>query len=42
MGGDKAMEDGGAARKLEQNSQQPKNPLEMYRFVSGYFKLRAK
>ncbi|MEO8607272.1 MAG: hypothetical protein ABI690_05290 [Chloroflexota bacterium] len=42
MGGDKAMEDGGAARKLEQNDTQPKNPLEMYRFVSGYFKLRAK
>ncbi len=42
MGGDKAMEDTGQARKLEDNSQQPKNPLEMYRFVSGYFKARAK
>ena len=42
MGGDKAMEEGGAARKLEQNDTQPKNPLEMYRFVSGYFKLRVK
>ena len=42
QGGDKAMEDSGAARKLEQNDQQPKNPLELYRFVSGYFKLRAK
>jgi hypothetical protein len=42
MGGDKAMEEGGAARKLEQNDVQPKNPLEMYRFVSGYFKLRVK
>jgi hypothetical protein len=42
MGGDKALEDNTAARKLEQNDQQPKNPLEMYRFVSGYFKLRVK
>jgi hypothetical protein len=42
MGGDKALEDSGAGRKLEDNSQQPKNPLEMYRFVSGYFKARAK
>jgi hypothetical protein len=42
MGGDKAFEDNSAARKLEENSQQPKNPLEMYRFVSGYFKARAK
>jgi hypothetical protein len=42
MGGDKAMEDTGAARKLEENTAQPKNPLELYRFVSGYFKARAK
>jgi hypothetical protein len=34
----KAMEDSGIARKLEENKQQPKNTLEFYRFVSGYYK----
>jgi len=41
-GTDKAMEDSGLARKLEDNKQQPRNTLEMYRFVSGYFKARTK
>jgi hypothetical protein len=40
-GGDKAMEDSPLARKLEQNSQQPKSTLELYRFVAGYFKSRS-
>lgn len=38
----KAMEESGAARKLEEGKQQPRNTLEMYRFISGYFKSRAK
>ncbi|MCB9457295.1 MAG: hypothetical protein H6671_15020 [Anaerolineaceae bacterium] len=38
----KAMEDSGLARKLEENKQQPKNTLEFYRFVSGYFKERMR
>ncbi|MCB9453343.1 MAG: hypothetical protein H6672_18075 [Anaerolineaceae bacterium] len=42
MGTGKAMEDGGLARKLEENKQQPKNTLEFYRFVGGYFKQRIK
>ncbi len=29
------------ARGLEENKQQPKNPLEMIRFVSGYFRQRS-
>lgn len=37
----KVLEDSGAGRKLEQGEQQPKNTLEMFRFVSGYFKARA-
>lgn len=41
-GTDKAMEDSGLARKLEDNKQQPRNTLEMYRFVSGYFRARTK
>jgi len=40
-GNPKAMEDGGFARKLEDAAQQPKNVLEMYRFVSGYFRARS-
>lgn len=40
-GNPKAMEDGGFARKLEEGSQQPKNSIELYRFISGYFRSRA-
>jgi hypothetical protein len=40
-GGDKAMEESPVARKLEQNSQQPKSTLELYRFVAGYYKSRS-
>ncbi len=40
-GNPKAMEDGSFARKLEDSSQQPKNTLEMYRFVGGYFRARS-
>ncbi len=40
-GNPKAMEEGGFARKLEEASQQPKSTLEMYRFVSGYFRARS-
>jgi hypothetical protein len=40
-GNPKAMEDGSFARKLEEASQQPKSALEMYRFVSGYFRARS-
>ncbi len=40
-GNPKAMEDGGFARKLEEASQQPKSTIEMYRFVSGYFRARS-
>ncbi|MEP6987198.1 MAG: hypothetical protein ABI970_16445, partial [Chloroflexota bacterium] len=40
-GNPKAMEDGSFARKLEESSQQPKSTLEMYRFVSGYFRARS-
>jgi hypothetical protein len=40
-GNPKAMEDGNFARKLEEASQQPKSTLEMYRFVSGYFRARS-
>jgi hypothetical protein len=42
QGGGKAMEDSGLARKLDENKQQPKNTLEFYRFVSGYFKARTR
>lgn len=39
----KALEDNnGGGRKLEENKQQPKDALELYRFVGGYFKLRLK
>ncbi len=38
----KALEEGGLSRKLEEGRVQPKNTLEMYRFVSGYFKSHAK
>ena len=37
----KAMEEGGFARKLEDGSQQPKSTLDLYRFVSGYFRARS-
>lgn len=40
-GNPKATEDGSFARKLEEGSQQPKSTLEMYRFVSGYFRARS-
>ena len=41
-GNPKAMEDNSTyARKLEDASQQPKSTLEMYRFVSGYFRARS-
>jgi hypothetical protein len=42
QGGGKALEEGGASRRLDENKQQPKNPAEFYRFVSGYFKQRTK
>ncbi len=41
-GSGKALEDSGAARKIEEGKQQPKNTLEFYRFVSGYFKVHRK
>ncbi len=41
-GSDKAMEESGLARKLDENKQQPRNTLELYRFVSGYFKQRTR
>jgi hypothetical protein len=40
-GNPKAMEDGTFARRLEEAAQQPKSTLEMYRFVSGYFRARS-
>ncbi len=40
-GNPKAMETGSLARKLEEASAQPKSTLEMYRFVSGYFRARS-
>ncbi|MEZ4670175.1 MAG: hypothetical protein R3E39_19895 [Anaerolineae bacterium] len=40
-GNAKAMETGSLARKLEEGSQQPKSTLELYRFVSGYFRARS-
>jgi hypothetical protein len=40
-GNARVLEDSGAGRKLEQGEQQPKNTIEMLRFVSGYFKARA-
>jgi hypothetical protein len=42
-GNAKALDDGNSlGRKLEENKQRPANTLELYRFVSGYFKLRTK
>ncbi len=41
-GGDRAMEENNLSRRLEDNDQQPKNTLEMYRFIAGYFKQRMK
>jgi hypothetical protein len=40
-GNPKALEDNNYSRKLDDNSQQPKNTLELYRFVAGYFRTRA-
>lgn len=37
----RALEDNTQARRLEENRMQPKNTLEFYRFVAGYFKARA-
>jgi hypothetical protein len=42
QGNPKAMEDSGLGRKLDENRQQPRNTLEFYRFVHGYFKARTK
>jgi hypothetical protein len=41
-GSAKALEEGGLSRKIEEAKQQPKNTLELYRFLSGYFKAHAK
>jgi hypothetical protein len=42
LGNPKAMDDSSSyARRLEDASQQPKSALEMYRFVSGYFRARS-
>jgi hypothetical protein len=38
----KAVEDGPLSRKLEEFKQQPKNTLEFYRLVYGYFRTRLK
>lgn len=41
-GNPKAVEEGSSiVRKLEEGTQQPKNTIELYRFVSGYFRARA-
>lgn len=37
----KALEDGSMARKLEEGKQQPKNTLELYRYVAGFFRARV-
>lgn len=42
QGSAKALEDTGLARKLDENKQQPKNTLEFYRFIHGYFKARTR
>jgi hypothetical protein len=42
QGSAKALEDTGLARKLDENKQQPKNTLEFYRFMHGYFKARTR
>lgn len=41
-GSAKAMEDSSLARKLDKNEQQPRNTLELYRFIHGYFKSRTR
>ncbi|NWG16435.1 MAG: hypothetical protein HXY41_07345 [Chloroflexi bacterium] len=42
QGSAKALEDSGLARKLDENKQQPKNTIEFYRFIHGYFKARTR
>ncbi|MCS7070735.1 MAG: hypothetical protein NZM00_04465, partial [Anaerolinea sp.] len=36
------QDDSALTRKLEANRQRPENPLELYRFISGYFQQRAR
>jgi hypothetical protein len=40
-GNPRALEDSGTGRKLDQGGHQPKSTIEMFRFVSAYFKARA-
>jgi hypothetical protein len=42
QGNAKALEDNSLARRLDENKQQPKNTLEFYRFIHGYFKARTR
>jgi hypothetical protein len=35
------QDDSGLTKKLEANRQRPENPLELYRFIGGYFRARA-
>jgi hypothetical protein len=37
----RALEDTGVGRRLEENNARPRNVIEFYRFVAGYFIIRA-
>jgi hypothetical protein len=42
QGNEKALEDSTLARRLEEGKQQPRNTLEFYRLIAGYFKARIR
>ncbi|MBI5668323.1 MAG: hypothetical protein HZC41_09975 [Chloroflexi bacterium] len=42
QGNAKALDDNTLGRKLDESRQQPRNTLEFYRFVHGYFKQRTR